>query len=285
MNTYGIDVAKWQGVIDWDKVKNTDKKFAILKITNKSNNLEPAFEKNYTGATKAGMEVGVYRYVYATSEEAAKKEANAIVAALKNKKLTLGVWMDMEDASIKGIGKEKLTSIIETETKILNAAGYKVGIYCNKNWYEKVLDSTYLKERFPFWIARYSSNDTGKVPTSLSPSKYADAWQYSSKGKVSGITGNVDLDMTFGSLSDKMKYTGEQVKKQEYYKKYTGSATAIDTVLKSIGADKDYDQRYFDYRKRIPIAAKNGFDTPYRGSSTQNSGIVKLAKAGKLKKV
>lgn len=282
MNIYGIDVAKWQGQIDWKKVAKANKKFAILKITDKDNNIEPAFERNYAGCKENGLMVGAYRYVYATTETAAKKEAEAILKATKSKRLDLGIWLDMEDSSIKKIGRSKLTQVIDTETKILNAAGYKVGIYCNKDWYDNVLESAKLKIRYPFWIARYASSDNGSVPLSLSPERYAESWQYSAKGKVSGITGYVDLDIIFGNLSDDMK---NQEQNEEYYKKYTGSSTAIDTVMAAIGADQDYDKKYSDYRKRIPIATKNGYNTPYQGTTAQNSGMVNLAKAGKLKKV
>ena len=69
---YGIDVAKWNGVIDWSKVKLANISFAVLKVTNKNNRVEEAFERNYAGATEQGITVGVYRYVYAKTVEASK---------------------------------------------------------------------------------------------------------------------------------------------------------------------------------------------------------------------
>ena len=62
---YGIDVAKWQGTVDWEKVKKAGKEFAILKVTKKDNKIEESFERNYSGCMAAGIPVGVYRYVYA----------------------------------------------------------------------------------------------------------------------------------------------------------------------------------------------------------------------------
>lgn len=187
----GIDVSKYQGVINWNKVA-LEKDFAILKVTKKNNLPEESFERNYAGASRTNIHIGVYRYVYAKNVSDAIKEANGIIQALKGKDIDFGVWLDMEDKSIRGLGKHTLTEIINTEANILNGAGYKVGIYCNWDWYKNVLDSNNLKNRFPFWIARYTI-----LPWDAQ--KYAVIWQYSSKGKVSGISGNVDVNYYYGS--------------------------------------------------------------------------------------
>ena len=198
---FGIDVAKWNGTIDWKHVAMS-KSFAILKVTNKSNHIEELFETNYREASKAGLIVGVYRYVYAKNTTMAKAEADAIVTACKNKKIPFGVWLDMEDSSIKSVPKNQLTEIIKTEANILQKAGLSVGVYCNKDWYDHVLDGKNLVNLYPFWIARYPSTDDGKyVATSqLNPKSFASAWQYSSKGHVDGVKGTVDLDVAFSDL-------------------------------------------------------------------------------------
>lgn len=201
----GIDVAKWQGIINWQQVKASGIEFAILKGTNKQNKPEDALEVNYRGCMENGIPVGAYRYVYARTVSEAQKEAEELVKVLDGKKIECGVWLDMEDKSIKGVGKAGLTQIISAQQKILSAAGYKVGIYCNRDWYNNVLDSAALKEKYPFWIARYPALDTGVVKSSLSPAAYAVAWQYSSKGKVSGISGNVDMDLAFTDIRNLMQ--------------------------------------------------------------------------------
>ena len=200
--SYGIDVSTYQGKIDWTKVKSSRYgSFALLKITKKDNTVESAFERNYKGATDAGIPVGGYRYVYAKTIDAAKNEAHAVVKVLNGRKLPVRIWLDMEDASIKNIGKAQLTNIIEAEAAIFKAAGIEVGIYCNKDWYYNILDYKNLKEKYPFWIARYPSGDNGTLKESLSPKEYADMWQYSSKGKVPGITGNVDLNIMYNEAA------------------------------------------------------------------------------------
>lgn len=199
--SFGIDVAKWNGTIDWKQVSMT-KAFAILKVTKKNNSKEEAFETNYRGATNAGLFVGGYRYVYADTIAKAEQEANAIVKACEGKKFPYGIWLDMEDSSIKRLTKAQLTHIITKEANILQKAGLNVGIYCNKDWYDNVLDGSTLIRLYPFWIARYPSADIGVYngDSKLNPKLFASAWQYSSKGVVDGIKGSVDLDVAYTDI-------------------------------------------------------------------------------------
>ena len=197
---FGVDVAKWQGEIDWAKVKasgNGD--FAVLKVTKKDNSVEEAFERNYNGTKAVQIPIAVYRYVYAKSVGQAVSEANGIVAALQGKKIEGEVWLDMEYSGIRNIGKAALTLLIDTQADILKAHGYKVGIYCNRDWYDHVLDSAELSTRYKFWIAVYgknTGNDSWKNRPD-DPHEIAVAWQYTSKGKVPGIQGDVDLDLIY----------------------------------------------------------------------------------------
>ncbi|MCU6763281.1 Lysozyme M1 precursor [uncultured Roseburia sp.] len=204
----GIDVARWQGVISWDKVRDDDVHFAILKVTNKNNQPEEMFERNYSEASREKLPLGVYHYVYAKTVAQAKREARAIVKIIKGKKITCGVWLDMEDASLQKLRSRRLERIIEAQAGILKKAGYKTGIYCNKEWYDNVLDGKKLSRKYPFWIARYPISDHGEYmeDSQLNPRSYAKMWQYSSKGKVEGIKGNVDLDMAFVNLQELMRY-------------------------------------------------------------------------------
>ena len=193
---FGIDCAKWQGAIDWAKVKKAGVQFAILKVTQKNNTVESAFEKNYNGCIDQGIPVGVYRYVYAKTAAAATAEAKAIVSVLKGKKIPCGVWLDMGDSSIRGIGKSALNAVIAAERQVLEAAGYQVGIYCNQNWYNSVLDVDKLD--LPFWIAKYGTNNGKQQAKPVVKSKHTLwGWQYSSVGRVSGISGSVDVNVAY----------------------------------------------------------------------------------------
>lgn len=225
----GIDVAKWNGRIDWARVYASGIEFAILKVTQKNNSVEEAFERNYSGCIAQGIQVGVYRYIYAKTTETARLEANAIVSALNGKDIKYRVWLDLEDTTIRGLGKDQLTQIIHAEAEILQSAGYEVGIYCNQDWYQNVLDSVKLKETYPFWIARYGTNN-GSMQEQYSPQTYALAWQYTSKGRVDGVTGDVDMNVMFSEMSSepikKLAYRiGEKVKFSSYYKSATDDIT------------------------------------------------------------
>lgn len=197
----GIDTAKWNGLIDWKKVKEAGIEFAILKVTRKDNQTEEAFERNYAGCAQTGIPAGAYRYVYAQNRNEAAAEACAILKSLQGKQISCRVWLDLEDSSMKTLGKAVLTSIIEQEAEILQSAGLKTGIYCNKDWYDHVLDVPKLKTKYPFWIARYGKND-GTMQPRHSPKDIALAWQYTSKGQVDGISGPVDLNVAFSDLEE-----------------------------------------------------------------------------------
>lgn len=203
----GIDVSRWQGVIDWKKVKDAGIKFAILKATQRGNRTEAKFDTNYTGCRNNKIPAGAYHYVYAKNTAEARAEAQVVINALRGKDIPCGLWLDMEDDSIRNIGKNNLSVIINTEADLIRRAGYGVGIYCNKDWYDNVLDGKVLSRNYYFWIARYPYNDTGRYneDSSLNPKSYAVMWQYSSKGRISGINEYVDLDAAFRDLTLIMK--------------------------------------------------------------------------------
>ena len=278
-NYYGIDVSSYQGTIDFSKVKSAGKSFVIIRSIIKSGAVDSKAYTNIQKATAAGLTVGIYKYVYATNTSDATKEANLIVSNFTPNNLPLGVWLDMEDSTLATLGKATLTNIINTMATILKNAGFNVGIYCNKYWYSSVLDSATLAKIYPFWIARYSSSDTGEPVSSLSPKKYACAWQYSQAGTVSGISGNVDMDLFF---SDPSSFFDDDSTEEttEYYDKYTGSSWRIDTVFNAIGVESKY---IGGVSRRKPIATTNGISN-YNGTYTQNVALINLAKAGKLKK-
>lgn len=192
---YGIDVSHHQGAIDMQKVKDSGKDFVIIKLSEKSWK-DPKFSLNYANAHSI-LKVGCYIYNKVLSVKEAEIEANFAVTALSGTKMPCGVWLDMEAPVMRKLSKQTLTDIINCEANILKKSGYNVGVYCNKDWYYNVLDGIGLSKYYPFWIARYPSTDNGTVKESLSPRSYADIWQYSSKGKVDGINGNVDLDLLY----------------------------------------------------------------------------------------
>lgn len=197
----GIDVSRWQGDINWGKVAKA-KDFAIIRCTSgKSNALDSKYPANIKGATEQGLPVGVYRYGYATTVAAAKAEAAAVLDAIDGYDMPCGVWYDVEDASQRKLKGATLTAIIKAFCEAITAGGYQAGIYCNQDWYDNILDTGALAE-YPFWVARYGTND-GRMHTKPDIDGTLWGWQYTSKGKVSGISGNVDLDVMYGDYFGK----------------------------------------------------------------------------------
>lgn len=192
---YGIDISSNQGNVDFNKVKQSGIDFVILRSTTKNNQPDTKFETYYKGATSVGLPVSVYKYSYAKSVAQAQLEAESVVKLLKGRKCE--IWLDMEDNSQIPLGKNKIALIITAFLTTCVNAGYDVGIYCNQNWYNNYIKDD-IKDICRFWIARYGTNN-GIADNQYKPNgKGVVMWQYTSKGKVNGISGNVDMDIKFG---------------------------------------------------------------------------------------
>ena len=204
MEVLGIDVSHYQGRIDWKKVADSGKKFAIMKCQYEaqSHRIDETFEYNYEEAGRAGLARGVYIYIARASMADPELDANSLLRHLKGRKLEYGIWLDLEDKTVDVKGKNYIKYLAYKYSDIFIKAGYFVGIYCNRDWYLRLIHDN-LKQSFDFWIARYPKYDTGEYNpnSSLKPSyNMAVAWQYSSKGKVPGINGNVDLDVDYDGI-------------------------------------------------------------------------------------
>lgn len=193
---FGIDVSQHQGQINWENVKGQID-FAILRlgwIGNKNNHtLDTQFERNYSECKRLGIPVGVYVYCYSSSENTAKSGANWTVEKLKGKNLDLPVYIDMEDASIVGVGKIVLTNICIEFNTIIEQAGLWAGVYANENWFNNYLNKEEIKKRYTTWIASYKSG------TDCYKGQY-DIWQNSSRGQINGINGNTDTNYMYRNL-------------------------------------------------------------------------------------
>lgn len=189
----GIDVSKWNETVDYGQVKKSGIDFVMIRSsygdgTNrfKEKGRDPLFERNYEGAKSQGLFVGVYHYSYATNLEEAHREAEFFLKTIRGKSFEYPVVIDIEDeklqSSLKG---KKLTGIAEASLRAIEEAGYYAMLYSSKHWLENYMDSKALK-RYDTWVAQWSS--------ALTYTGAWGIWQYSSKGKVSGISGNVDLN-------------------------------------------------------------------------------------------
>ena len=213
----GIDVSKWQGSIDWAKVAGDGVKFAMIRLGYGSKDgtacgVDGYYQKNVEGALKNGIAVGCYFYSYALTVEAVKKEAAFTIQQLAKYKgrILYPIAFDIEDSTQAGLGKKTLTDMVTAFCSALEAAGYYASFYCNADWARNRLDMQALA-RFDFWLAQWAS-----APSYTGHS--FGMWQSSSKGKVSGISGNVDMDTAFVDY--------EAATKQNRLNGYTGGSPA-----------------------------------------------------------
>ena len=202
-----IDVSSYQGLVDWVKVKAAGIQGAILKIIRKDLNPDNQFENNWEGCEKAGIPVvGVYNYSYATTVEKARSDALKVVDTLAGR--TAKVWLDVEDACMKGLG-QKLIDIILAYQAVIQAAGLDFGVYTYFAFYDSYI-RPYAGRQLDchFWIARYPSTNLKDVndtpPTDKQPlvSHILEGWQWASTGRVDGISGNVDFNEWYGSIPE-----------------------------------------------------------------------------------
>lgn len=273
----GIDVAKWNGIIDWKKVKTAGVEFAVLKVIDKSNKTESSFIRNYAGASAQGLPLDVYNYLYTTTEAAAREAARAVVNALAGRKIGK-VWADVEDACLKNKGI-LLIRIINTYKAVIEAAGYEFGVYTGLSFYNSYIKPYKDYIDCDFWIARYPSTKDMTINMAPAASKKPAichnlwGWQHSSRGRVPGISGYVDLDICY----TKVDSSGIMQSTTAYYPRYTGTSGSIVAALNSIGVNSSY-------ANRKAIAKENGI-TGYVGSAKQNTQMLALLKNGKLKRI
>lgn len=201
MEIKGIDVSSYQNKPDWTKVAKAGYKFAILRIHQKLG-IDSSFEYNYKNCKTNGLLIGGYKYSYALTPAQAIDEAEDVIAALNGRGLDFPVFYDLEWPNQRKLGKQAIENIAVAFLTRIKKAGYKVGIYCNLDWYNNVLSDA-LKQ-YDCWIARYPANDNGSVQERLRPT-VGVGWQYSSKGNVDGINGNVDMNVFYKDYRDSVQ--------------------------------------------------------------------------------
>jgi GH25 family lysozyme M1 (1,4-beta-N-acetylmuramidase) len=198
MEFRGIDVSKWQGNIDWNRVKASGVDFAILRAGygSVSSQKDPTFEDNYQNAKAAGIPVGAYHYSYAKDIAGAKREAQTFLEWIKGKQFEYPVVFDMEESATYNLGRNTVSEIIKTFCSIVEAAGYYVSVYTNKNWLDHVV-SDEVKSKYDTWLAQWTSTPSYVGPYGM--------WQYTSSGTVDGISGRVDMDIAYKNYPEIIK--------------------------------------------------------------------------------
>ena len=189
---FGIDVSKWQGNIDWSQASSAVS-FAIIRcgFRGSSGNIavDPKFGQNIQGAKANGVRVGVYFYSIAMNEAQAVEEASLAVQQVSQYGgVSLPIYIDMEDSRQLALSQAERDAIVMAFCRTVQNSGYSAGVYANKNWLTNYLTpSSY--GGISIWVAQYNTQCTYK-------GRY-DIWQYSSKGSIPGIGGNVDLNTSY----------------------------------------------------------------------------------------
>ena len=192
---FGIDISRHNGNIDWNAVKASGVDYVIIRCGYRGSATgvlieDENFKKNIRNATAAGLKVGIYVFSQAINEVEAVKEASLAVSLAKGYNLTYPIFIDTESSGGRAdkIDVATRTAVVNAFCQTVASAGYQPGIYASKSWFETKLNMGAIGN-YKIWLAQYSAAPTYK-------GRY-DMWQYTSKGKISGIKGNVDLNYSY----------------------------------------------------------------------------------------
>ncbi len=192
----GIDVSKWNGSIDWNAVKNSGVSYVIIRCGYRGSSTgalieDPKFASNIKGAKAAGLKVGVYFFSQAVNEAEAVEEASMALNLVSGYGLEYPVFLDVEASNGRGdaIDAATRTAVCRAFCATIQNSGYKAGIYANKTWLTSKINAGSLTD-YKIWLAQYAS------APSYTTTRY-DMWQYTSKGNISGISGSVDMNISY----------------------------------------------------------------------------------------
>lgn len=187
-----IDVSEHNGTVDWETAKNHIAGAIIrcgygMDMTKQD---DKQWARNVAECERLGIPYGVYLYSYATNTDRAKSEAQHVLRLIKGRKLAYPVYFDIEEPGTESAA----VACAKAFGDIIEAAGYWCGVYYNKDWHNRVIKGQL--DRFVRWGAGYGSND-GQQHASYKPNFGEDIWQYSSKGSIPGVSGNVDVNICY----------------------------------------------------------------------------------------
>lgn len=195
--TLGIDVSKYQPSINWASVKASGINYVIIRCGYRGASTgaliqDPYYTSHVKGAKAAGLKVGVYFFSTALTEMEAVEEASMCAALCSGYGINYPVFIDVEPSSRPGynsLSAAQRTANIRAFCSTIQSAGYTAGVYANKTWLTSYINTSQLSG-YKIWLAQY--NAAGPTYTG----RY-DLWQFTSKGSVNGISGNVDMNQSY----------------------------------------------------------------------------------------
>ena len=283
MKKFGIDVSKWQGNFDFKNAQRQGVKFAILKAGGSDGGYykDSKFESYYKNAKSLGLDVGAYYFSTATTRSKGIKEAEQFISYLKVKQFELPVYIDVENCKVNKHStknKQGLTDAIIGFCETMEKAGYWVGIYANKNFFQNYMYDKQLQQ-YGHWLAEWSTQITYKCKAGV-----LGMWQFggeTNKIRTNKVAGQVcDQDYLLVDYPSKIKAKGKNgfskssSSSVSYYHRYRGKTKSLVDALNSLGINSS-----FDYRQKI--AKANGISN-YEGTAQENTTLLDLLKEGKL---
>ena len=195
----GIDVSKWQGTVDWEKVKAAGIEFAMLRAGYGQGNIDPQFVRSADECTRLGIPFGVYWFSYAYTTEMAAQEAKFCIDAVSKYRLSYPMAFDFEYDSVDyaseqgvAVTKELASAMARAFCSTVEDNGYYPMIYANPNYLSAYFDRD-LPMEYDIWLAQWPRNPD----PAQEPAQAGGMWQYTSSGTVAGISGRVDLDAAY----------------------------------------------------------------------------------------
>ena len=186
-----MDVSRWQKSIDWDAVKRSGKIDGVmLRVLGSKGGkpyVDPAFERNYAACTARGIPVGGYYYTCAVTPRQTAEELAALRAALEGKNFQMPIAIDVEGENLRALTPAKLSARVAEAAAKLEAWGLYAMVYTYTNFADTALDMDALTA-YDLWIADYRGHR---------PTRKHGMWQYTSKGKIPGVSGPVDLSHAY----------------------------------------------------------------------------------------
>lgn len=204
-----MDVSRWQGNINWDKVKASGLVSGVMlkavstnrKLSKRKDGLyiDPTFERNYAECKRVGLPVGVYYYTYATTHTMADAELALLKTALTGKTFELPICVDVEENKITKVGKQALTDLTAYALGKIERWGFYAMLYTGLYF---ARDNLYMTgaalRKYDVWLARYPSDKSKTKPEDKPKTDFAfGMWQYTSTASVPGVSGNVDMSHTY----------------------------------------------------------------------------------------
>ncbi len=203
MAVFGIDISSWQKGYPYSRAKAEGVKFVMIRA-GFSMTKDSQFETHYSNARKQGWNIGAYWYSYAESVAEANKEAQTFLKVIKGKKFEYPICLDLEDSSIRRLGKTKLNAIVNEYNKVIRGAGYYFMVYTNVDWYRNVISGTVLNRSYDWWIASW----TKTKPSGIN----AGIWQFGGSSnairspRIAGVV--TDQDYSYKDYPSIMKSRG-----------------------------------------------------------------------------